>query len=127
MIPITFDLFSFDYFFWYTMKSILYDTLVNSQMDLEVRTSIAVATIETTTGILKNFRQLVSDRCSLCIHAKGPNFDQHICCFMSYIIPFLCNKVFHYAFCIVALLYLRVSLSREDDISAHASFCNYGF
>ncbi|GFV26044.1 transposable element Tcb1 transposase, partial [Trichonephila clavipes] len=72
------DLFPQDFFLWGTMKSLVYDTPVNSEMDLEARISIAATTIRETAGIFDLVRQSMLHRCLACINAKSHNFEHHL-------------------------------------------------
>lgn len=72
------DLSALDFFLWGEMKRLVYDTPVNSEMDLVARISIAAAMIRETPGIFENVRQSMSRRCRACIHANGSNFEHFL-------------------------------------------------
>lgn len=69
------NLSSLDYFLWGATRSTVYDTAVNSEMDLVARISIAAATISETPNIFENVRQSMWRRCRACIHASGRHFE----------------------------------------------------
>lgn len=72
------DLSPLDFFLWGAMKSLVYDTPVNSAVDLVARISIAAATIRETPGIFEHVRSSMSRRCRACIHANGRNFEHFL-------------------------------------------------
>lgn len=69
------DLLPLDYFLWDAMNSIVYETPVISGTDLEARISISAAPIKETTGIIENFRQLMSHKCHTNIHVNVCNIE----------------------------------------------------
>ncbi|GFY29700.1 hypothetical protein TNCV_1812791 [Trichonephila clavipes] len=104
------------------MKSLVYDMLINSEMDLVVQISIAVTTILEMSGIFEQVLQSMSERV---VHEYMPMaaiWNTFYDAFYLIYYCFLCNKAFYTTFCIVALL----SLSRQDYVSTHAFLCNYG-
>ncbi|GFU83707.1 transposase-like protein [Trichonephila clavipes] len=64
-----------DYFFWGQMKSLVYETPVNSAEELEERNSAAAGEIRNTPEILSNVRRSMKRRCEACITCGGPQFE----------------------------------------------------
>ncbi|GBM45707.1 hypothetical protein AVEN_14150-1 [Araneus ventricosus] len=71
------DLNPLDFFFWEHMKSLVYETPVNSAEDLVARIVVAADKINTTPGIFDRVRQLFLRRCELCNDTHGRHF-QHL-------------------------------------------------
>lgn len=63
-------------FLWDAMKNFVYDTTVNSEMNLKARIHISAATIKAKTKIFANIRKTMSLRCHTCIPATGCSFEQ---------------------------------------------------
>ncbi|GFT40790.1 hypothetical protein TNCV_1583931 [Trichonephila clavipes] len=61
-------------------KTTIDDILVNSEMELMTRISIAAATIRETPGIFEYVRQTIPCRYHACIHANGSNFKHLLGC-----------------------------------------------
>ncbi|GFT32354.1 transposase-like protein [Trichonephila clavipes] len=64
-----------DYFFWGQMKSLVYETPVNSAEELEERISAAAGEIRNTPEILSNVRRSMMRRCEACITCGGRQFE----------------------------------------------------
>ncbi|GFU75697.1 uncharacterized protein TNCV_3712421 [Trichonephila clavipes] len=69
------DLSCLDYFFWGQMKSLVYETPVNSAEELEERISAAAGEIRNTPEILSNVRRSMKRRCEACITCGGRQFE----------------------------------------------------
>ncbi|GFY24861.1 transposase-like protein [Trichonephila clavipes] len=69
------DLSCLDYFFWGQMKSLVYETPVNSAEELEERISAAAGEIRNTPEILSNVRRSMKRRCEACITCGGHQFE----------------------------------------------------
>ncbi|GFT56148.1 transposable element Tc3 transposase [Trichonephila clavipes] len=65
------DLSCLDYFFWEQMKSLVYETPVNSAEELVARTSAAAGEIRNTPEMLSNVRRSMKRRCEACITCGG--------------------------------------------------------
>ena len=66
--PLTYLLWIF--FLSGAIKNLVYDTLVNSEMDLVARISIAATMIIETPGIFEHVRQFMFHRYQACIHVS---------------------------------------------------------
>ncbi|GBN03622.1 hypothetical protein AVEN_206132-1 [Araneus ventricosus] len=64
-------------FFWGHMKSLVYETSVDSAEDLVARIVVAADKINTTPGIFERVRQSFLRRCELCNDTRGRYF-QHL-------------------------------------------------
>ncbi|GFU30707.1 uncharacterized protein TNCV_1444311 [Trichonephila clavipes] len=64
-----------DYFFWEQMKSLVYETPVNSAEELVARISVAAGEIGNTLEILSNDRRSMKRRCEACITCGGHHFE----------------------------------------------------
>lgn len=78
------------------VRSLLYDTLVNSEMDFADRIFIAANTIRETLCISEHFCQSVSRWCRAYILANGHDFEHILWCF--YVIFFI--YYFYYLLCV---------------------------
>ena len=65
------DLSSIDFFVWGAMKAMVYETTVDSAMDLVARISVAAESIRKMPGIFQNIRLSMKRRCELCILAHN--------------------------------------------------------
>ncbi|GFX52201.1 uncharacterized protein TNCV_574041 [Trichonephila clavipes] len=68
------DLSCLDYFFWGQMKSLMYETPVNSAEELVARISAAAGEIRNTPEILSNVPRSMKRRCEACITCGGRQF-----------------------------------------------------
>ncbi|GFW67271.1 DUF4817 domain-containing protein [Trichonephila clavipes] len=69
------DLSCLDYFFWGQMKSLVYETPVNSAEELVARISEAAGEIRNTPEMLSNVRLSMKRRCKACITYVGRQFE----------------------------------------------------
>ncbi|GFY02421.1 DUF4817 domain-containing protein [Trichonephila clavipes] len=69
------DLSCLDYFFWGQMKSLVYETPVNSAEELVARISAAAGEIRNTLEMLSNVRRSMKRRCEACITCGGHQFE----------------------------------------------------
>lgn len=69
------DLNPLDFFFWGHMKSLVYETPVDSAEDLVARIVVAADHINTTPGIFERVRQSFLRRCELCNDTRGRHFE----------------------------------------------------
>ncbi|GFU26152.1 transposase-like protein [Trichonephila clavipes] len=69
------DLSCLDYFFWEQMKSLVYETPVNSTEELVARISAAAGEIRSTPEMLSNVRRSMKRRCEACITCGGRQFE----------------------------------------------------
>ncbi|GFW50947.1 uncharacterized protein TNCV_3592291 [Trichonephila clavipes] len=69
------DLSCLDYFFWGQMKSLVYETPVNSAEELIARISASAREIRNTPEILSNVRRPIKRRCEACITCDGHQFE----------------------------------------------------
>ena len=65
------DLTCLDFFLWGCMKSVVYETGIDSEVDLVARTVSAAAEIRETPGIFGRVRQSMARRCTVCLDVKG--------------------------------------------------------
>lgn len=75
-LPRSTDLHPVDFFIWDYMKNLVYDTLVESAMDLVARIFVPSGIIANRPGLLANVRQSLHRHlhCEMCITAAGRNF-----------------------------------------------------
>ncbi|GFW00351.1 uncharacterized protein TNCV_4355481 [Trichonephila clavipes] len=64
-----------DYFFWGQMKSLVYETPVNSAEELVARISAAAGEIRNTPEMLSNVRRSMKRRCKACSTCGGHQFE----------------------------------------------------
>ncbi|GFW47259.1 uncharacterized protein TNCV_57121 [Trichonephila clavipes] len=69
------DLSYLDYFFWGQMKSLVYETPVNSTEELVARITAAAGEIRNTPEMLSNVRRSMKRRCEACITCGGRQFE----------------------------------------------------
>lgn len=69
------DLSSLDFFLWGAMKAAVYDTPVESALDLVARIVCAAADIQANAGVYERVRQSMIRRCNACIACHGGNFE----------------------------------------------------
>ncbi|GFV40663.1 uncharacterized protein TNCV_2268341 [Trichonephila clavipes] len=74
-LPRSPDLSCLDYFFWGQMKSLVYETPVNSTEELVARISAAAGEIRNTPEMLSNVRRSMKRRCEACITCGGRQFE----------------------------------------------------
>ena len=92
-LPRSHDLFPV-FFFLGSMKSIVYNTAVNSEIDQVARISLGAAAIHETPGIFKQVCQSMSHRYCACIHDNGRNLEHLLSGFyISYILFIICVSV----------------------------------
>lgn len=69
------DLNPLDFFFWGTMKDLVYETPVDSEEDLVARIVAAADVIREKPRVFARIRQSLLDRCRACIEAEGGHFE----------------------------------------------------
>lgn len=69
------DLSCLDFFFWGALKSMVYETPVDTDTVLVARISVAAANISEKPGIFERVRQSMRRRCEACIRVNGNNFE----------------------------------------------------
>ncbi|GBN09587.1 hypothetical protein AVEN_211233-1 [Araneus ventricosus] len=69
------DLTRLDYFLWRYVKSLVYETPVNSAEDLVARIAAAARKVRDTPGIFANVRSSMRRTCEACFTARGRNFE----------------------------------------------------
>ncbi|GBM43261.1 hypothetical protein AVEN_154582-1 [Araneus ventricosus] len=70
------DLTCLDYFLWGYVKSLVYETPVNSAEDLAARIAEVAGEVRDTPGFFANVRSSIRRRCEVCITARGRNFER---------------------------------------------------
>ena len=65
-----------DFYFWGHVKSLVYETPVQSEQDLIGRIVEASARIAETAGVFERVRQSLHRRFQACIAADGRHFEQ---------------------------------------------------
>lgn len=70
------DLSSLDYFFWGHLKSLVYETPVDSPEDLVARIIAAAGDVRDMPGIFETVRQSLRRRCEACLTVGGRSFEQ---------------------------------------------------
>ncbi|GBN43452.1 hypothetical protein AVEN_243422-1 [Araneus ventricosus] len=70
------DLTCLDYFLWGYVKSLVYETPVNSAEDLVECIAVSGGEIRNTPSIFANVRSSMRRRCEACITARGHNFER---------------------------------------------------
>ena len=97
------DFSSLDFFLWYVMKSFVYETPINFEMNLVAQTSVATDAIREKPGIFEHVHQSMLLRCRESMHASGRNFKHLLKCFYVILfIYFLYNKTLYTTFCVVS-------------------------
>lgn len=69
------DLTPLDFFLWGYLKSLVYETPVQSDQDLIARIVAAAGEISDNPAILRRVRHSLENRCGLCIQERGRNFE----------------------------------------------------
>ncbi|GBM45169.1 hypothetical protein AVEN_261519-1, partial [Araneus ventricosus] len=69
------DLTCLDYFSWVYVKSLVYETPVNSAEGLVAHIATAAGEVWDTPGIFANVRSSMRRRCEACITDRGRNFE----------------------------------------------------
>ncbi|GBM10429.1 hypothetical protein AVEN_263344-1 [Araneus ventricosus] len=64
-----------DYFLWWYVKSLVYETPVKSAEDLVARIAADAGEVRDTPGIFANVRSSMRRSCEACITARGRNFE----------------------------------------------------
>lgn len=72
------DLSCLDFFLWGHLKSLVYESPIDSDEDLVARISVAAGTIRETPDMFENVRQSLYRRCNACITACGRSFEQFL-------------------------------------------------
>lgn len=72
------DLNPLDFFFWGHLKSLVYQTPVDTLEDLTARIVVASADIASTPGMFERVRQSFVRRCRLCNDLRGRTFEQFL-------------------------------------------------
>ena len=67
-----------DFFLWWHMKQLVYETVVETEEDLGARITVAAGTIADMPGIFERPRQSMVRRCTASIQAKGRAFEQFL-------------------------------------------------
>ena len=70
------DLTPLDYFFWGHMKSLVYETPVESEMDLLARIAAAAGDISDDHRMVAKVHHSLERRCTSCITVNGRHFEQ---------------------------------------------------
>ena len=70
------DLTPLDFFLWGHMKTLVYDTPVESEMDLIGRVVAAAGDVADDQPMLSRVQQSFVRRCQLCIDTGGRHFEQ---------------------------------------------------
>jgi hypothetical protein len=70
---------SLDFFLWGHIKSLVYETPVETQGELIARILAACLVVRQTPGIFERVRQNFLRRCTTCIEAGGRHFEQLLC------------------------------------------------
>jgi hypothetical protein len=70
------DMTPLDLFFWGHMKSLIYETPVESEEDLVARIAVASADIAEMPGLFANIRHSLRRRYQTCINVRGRHFEQ---------------------------------------------------
>ena len=69
------DLTCLDFFFWGHIKSMVYETPIESDEDLVARLSVAAGNVDDMPDIFANVRQSMRRRCESCINVGGRSFE----------------------------------------------------
>ena len=64
------------YFLWGHMKSMVYETPVESEEDLVARIAVAAGNIAEEPRLLNCVQESIQRRCQACIDAEGRHFEQ---------------------------------------------------
>ena len=72
------DLTSLDFIVWGHLKSLVYETPVNSCEDLIARIVAAAGKIRETPDVFANVRRSMIRRCETCIQVGGRSFEQFL-------------------------------------------------
>ncbi|GBL78928.1 hypothetical protein AVEN_48900-1 [Araneus ventricosus] len=72
------DLNPLNFFFWWYMKSLVYETPVDSAGDLVARIVVAADKINRTPGIFERVRQSFHCRCELCNDTSDRHFEHFL-------------------------------------------------
>ena len=65
-----------DFFLWGHMKTLVYETPVESEMDLIARVAVAAGNVAQDRRMLSRVQQSFQRRCKVCIEAGGRHFEQ---------------------------------------------------
>ncbi|GBL93627.1 hypothetical protein AVEN_25625-1 [Araneus ventricosus] len=74
--PLSPELNPLDFFFWGHLKSLVYQTPVDTLEDLAARIAVASANIANTPVMFERVRRSLVRRCRLCNELRGRNFEQ---------------------------------------------------
>ena len=69
------DLSCLDFFLWGYLKSLVYDTPLESEEELVARISAAAAEVRDMPGLFERVRQSLHRRCETCIQVGGRSFE----------------------------------------------------
>ena len=72
------DLTCLDFFLWGNMKSMVFETNIDSEEDLVARIVSAAAEVRETPGIFGRVRQSMARRCTVCMDVKGRVFQHFV-------------------------------------------------
>ena len=64
-----------DFFLWGHMKTLVYDTPVESEMDLTARIAVAAGDIAENQQMLSRVTQSFQRRCQVCTEVNGRHFE----------------------------------------------------
>jgi len=70
------DLTPLDFYLWGHMKTLVYETPVQSEMDLVARVAVAAGDIAEDRRMLSLLQESLQRRCQLCIEVGGSHFEQ---------------------------------------------------
>ena len=65
-----------DFYLWGHMKTLVYETPVQSEMDLVARVAVAAGDIAQDRRMLSLLQESLQQRCQLCIDVGGSHFEQ---------------------------------------------------
>ncbi|GBN74072.1 hypothetical protein AVEN_168703-1 [Araneus ventricosus] len=72
------DLSCLDFFLWGHLKSLVYESPIDSDEDLVARISVAAGDVGEMPGVFEKVRRSLRRRCNACITAAGRSFEQFL-------------------------------------------------
>ena len=72
------DLTCLEFFLWWHMKQLVYQTIVETEEDLIARITVAAGTIADMPGIFEWTQQSMVRRCTACIQTNDRAFEQFL-------------------------------------------------
>ncbi|GBM71854.1 hypothetical protein AVEN_229352-1 [Araneus ventricosus] len=72
------DLSCLDFFVWGYLKSLVYESPIDSDEDLVARISVAAGAVREIPGMFEKVRRSLGRRCNVCITACGCSFEQFL-------------------------------------------------